>query len=670
LMFAPGNQALIEQGGLALFEDREPCVYGFNPKGGAIVEAETRLIGGRMGAFCRMAVPPRWISFRSRSDHNVTYGILPLQFGERGELRMPRPSDRRKSAFDRAFDSTQAKGNGSTWLAVDFGTSNTAVAVSEGAEVRDLAFREGSRAVNLTASVGLDPATSPEFGVRFFPIDFEYTNPISTILIEFDEAGHSFKDSYLFPKRAIPGIRLDDPGVIQAYARKGFLKQDFKWRDTEDGPTHQRAFLEHLAFAVAWELRVQDENQARPAVKVVFTCPLAFNERQTESLNRTVSSFRETLLASGFGPVEVQTVVSESLANLYYVRHENPSGKQVQSERHVVIDIGGGTTDISVFTGKGDPLLLDSLYIGGKDIAGSLLYFRITNQDGWKPVAKVLGLDSNAPPRGAGDRQWTEMAQCLLINRMKARGGQGISALAAEFSEEEMQDLLGEVAALLVFLTTYAVRMAALPQADKSIPAASKIWVWYAGLGSGLFDMFPLGRGQMDRWKTAQGVLKRVAFEFSETKDLDIQFRRTFGKQSVCRGALLSLLPQQDGAPDPLDFATIWWADLDDSKAPIAWTKPYTPATVRTFEDAEREAITTKELFSCFETAVRVVGQTTFGSEWAPEDARLSEARKAFPEHYARACLKIKEQPSSAPKHPVLFVTNEMKKDVCELIEP
>src|SRR6266498_3074801 len=64
LMLAPGSQALIEQRGAALFEEREPCVYGFGDvAGGPPIEAEMRLIGGRMGAFCRMAVPPRWISF-------------------------------------------------------------------------------------------------------------------------------------------------------------------------------------------------------------------------------------------------------------------------------------------------------------------------------------------------------------------------------------------------------------------------------------------------------------------------------------------------------------------------------------------------------------------------------------------------------------------------------
>ena len=670
LMFAPGNQALINQGGAALFEEREPCVYGFADGQGdtAIVEAETRLIGSRMGAFCRMAVPPRWISFRSRSERSVTYGILPLQFGERGELRMPRSGDRRKSAFAKTFGPSQTKGNRSTWIAVDFGTSNTAIAVYDGNQVDSLVFDEGSRAVNLTGSVGLDPATSPEFGVRFFPLSFEYSNPLSTILIEFDETGQPFKDSDLFPKRAIPGIRLVDPGAIQDYARKGFLKQDFKWKDSEEGPIHQRAFLEHLAFAVAWQLRIQDEDRKRPAIKVVFTCPLAFNVKQTESLKRSVTSFQETLTASGFGPVEVQTVVSESLANLYYVRDRNPSGSQIQSERHVVIDIGGGTTDISIFTGKGDPILLDSLYIGGKDIAGSLLYFRSTSQDGWKPVAKVLGLDTKVSPQKNGDSKWTEMAQCLLINRMGTRDGDGISKLASEFSAENMQDLLGEVGALLVFVTTYAIRMAALARPEMDLPAASKIWVWYAGLGSRLFEMFPLGRGKMDRWKTAQGVLKRVALEFPETKQLDISFDKAYGKESVCRGALLSLL--EADAPDPLDFATIWWADLLKVTPPIQWTHPFSAAAIQPLSDDERAAITTKELFGCFETAVRIVGQTTFGSEWTPDDDRMNVARSRFPENFARAVLDIKKQSSKSPKHPVLYVTTAMKTDLCELIEP
>ena len=671
LMFAPGSQALLERAGAALFEEREPCVYGFEQSDKdvpTIVEAEARLIGGRMGSFCRIPVPPRWISFRSRVDHDDTHGILPLKFGERGELRMPGREDRKKSVFAHRFEPREARSDDSTWLAVDFGTSNTAVAVGTGvSDIRLLQFGEGSRAVNLTASSSLDPATSALFGLRFFPLSFDYPNPISTILMEFDEA-EPFTGSQLFPKRAIPGIRLNDVAAIQRYARDNFLKQDFKWKDSGDGPLHQRAFLEHLALAVAWSLRTRDDTKARSALNVVFTCPLAFNENQTESLNRTVSCFRDALSASGFHRVEVRSLVSESLANLCYVRHQSPKGRDIQSERHVVVDIGGGTTDVSVFTGAGDAILLDSLYIGGKDLAEKLLYYRILYQDRWEPVAKVLGLKER--PLNSHDRQWTEMAQCVLISRMAERDGHGISQLAAEFNQESMRDLLGEVALLLVFTTAYAIRMAALSRPEKEIPAASKIWVSYAGLGSRLFDLCPLGRGQMDRWKTAQGVLKRVAQTLPETRDIEILFTRSYGKESVCLGALHSAIRTEKDDVEPLALRTAWWADMQVGASPIAWTQLYKPDVLQSFGDRELAALQTGELFGCFESALRAVGQTTFGSDWVPDEARLKAVEAAFPEHFARACGLIKKRDANAPTHPVRSVTDGIKDDVCELMEP
>lgn len=669
LMFAPGERALIDRK-RSLFSDLEPCAYGLenDAQGRAtVVAADTRLAGSNMGAFCRLGVPPRWLSFRSVSDAAVNYGILPFVFGDRGELQMPSPTTRAKSGFARAFGSNEAVGNGQTWLSVDFGTSNTAVAVDlDGNGVGLLTFDERSRATNITAAVGLDPGLSAAFAHRFFPSTFQYTNPLPTMLIEFNERASFFPDSNLFPKRAIPaGLR--DPLVLAEYSRAGYLKQDFKWKAGGDGPAHQRAFLEHLALVVAWQLRMRDEARQRPRIKVVFTCPLAFNTEQTENLHTTVSSFCTTLERSGFGPVEMfGSLVSESLANFHHVRRNTPQGGQFVTERHVVIDIGGGTTDISVFTGAGTtPLILDSLYVGGKDLAATLLLHRITHQNGWQPVANVLRLNDNDSPTPGNERQWTEMAQSLLINRMAADGQQGLVALASDFATHNMRDLLAELATLFVFVTTYAVRMASLPQGSEDVPSATKIWVWYAGLGSRLLDLFPLARGAMNRWSTAQGAMKLALSQFQETKDLVVFFDKQYSKDSVCRGALAGAMASQDAPVLPPALKTIWWGGLPGTDG-FDWKDRYAR---RPLSDLQRQSLSTEALFECIDVALKVVGQTAFGTDWAPSGTKLADARTRFTDNFARACGAISASDPQSPSHPVRFVTDGMKSDVCELME-
>lgn len=674
-LFAPGTQKLFEQG-TVFFDDREPIVYGYKEGSSrpTVVQGDTRLIQGRKGAFCRIMTAPRWIVFRARNGDD-THGILPFQIGDNGELRIPRAGDRRKSAFahrvePRELDSTQPP----IALAVDFGTSNTAVAVGAGAGEMPvlLRFTEESRAVNLTAMAQLDPSSGGEFKYRFFPLTNEYSNPLPTILLQFDEPGGPFADSSLFPKRAIPGVNFSS-SAIQQFARGRNLKQDFKWKDRGEGPEHRRAYLEHLALIVGWELRTQHATRARASVDTLFTCPLAFSEDQTENLSRTVSAFRETLESCGLRPKAMGSLMSESLANLHYVKRMKTQGANVEGERHVVVDIGGGTTDIAVFSGTGEPLLLDSLYIGGKDVAEHLLAFRITEQNRWQPVAKVLGLQENAAPTGPGDTHWTEMAQCLLISRMAADDGRGLGRLAADFDEQKMRDLLGEIATLLVFVTLYAIRMAVLARSGDGIPKATDVWVWYAGLGSRLFDLAPLGRGMMDRRKTAVQMLREAVKELPDLKNVDVQFDWTYGKESVCRGTLFACdARENDSARDekPLDLKTVWWADVPRQKGAIAWSDLYDARTINEFTENDRLSAKIDELVRCFEAAVSVVGRTTFGSGWAADEARLKKMRSTVVKDFARACGDIKNSKKQAPKHPVRYVTDRIKKsEVCELVE-
>lgn len=675
VLFGPGTAEIAEKRGAAIFTEREPTVCGYDEMG-QMVAGDTRVIGGGMGAICRSTVPPRWIFFRSRNNQSVTHGILPIIHGEQGDIRAARAGDRRKASLTAAVTPRAERVTESMLqLSVDFGTSNTAVAVAveKGETPQLLRFRKESIAVNLTSEAGLDPGASLQFRFSFFPLHDAYSNPMPTVLMEFNEGAAHFDQSCLFPRRAIPGVRLTESGSIRHFARRGYLKQDFKWKDRGDGPEHRRAYLEHLALIVAWELRTQDTTSSRAELDLVMTCPLAFSEEQTESLSHATEAFCGTLATCGLKVEEVLTI-SESLANFYYVRGTLREGSKLPSERHVVLDIGGGTTDISVFSGRGEVILLDSLYIGGKDLAEHLLAYRITQQARWQPVANLLKLGPDEGPVGVGDKAWTDMVQCLLIGRMG--GDAEMAQLAADFNEQNMRDLLGEVIALLTFATLYAIRMAAHAKPERNLPPATKIWVWYAGLGSRLFNLAPLAKGILNRRKSAAEILERSVRELAksapELAGVDVEFNWTYGKESVCRGALFarSNAPRHTKPTDAMELVTMWWANITSGADPIAWTDPYELRRAKKLDITTKDMVRTEQLFDCLRVAVDTVGRATYGTDWEAAEKELKKYADKVSDQYVSACSDIREGAPDYPRHPIRFVTDTVKQAVCDLIEP
>jgi len=316
VMLGPGNIDVANEKH-PLFDQWEPVLYGLSGEsstGRAPREGETRLVSRQRGAFCRSSLPPRWLSFRARSQKAVHCGIMPILEGPNGQLQMPKPGDTRKSSFALRTHQASEKSLRTACVAIDFGTSNTAIAIgSTPQDIRKFVFTDATRAVNLTETVGLKPTTEAGMGLRFFPFDFALPSPVPTVLFEFDEAEPCFTGSGLFPRYAFPGKMLGAVD-IDSYGRSQYIKQDFKWKEHGSGPACRRAYLEHLALLIGYELRSQ--SQSPTDITVVFTGPLAFSEVQTESLNHTFDHFTDILKTCGFDSVSKSTqAISESYAN-------------------------------------------------------------------------------------------------------------------------------------------------------------------------------------------------------------------------------------------------------------------------------------------------------------------------------------------------------------------
>jgi hypothetical protein len=670
-LFAPGTAELVETKRVPLFAEREPVVYGIAPEaaGGRLVAGELKLVRDGGAAFCRLAVPPRWLGFRSRLDPAVTHGILPLDVSS-GALRMPAGGERWRHPG--TPPSRRATVQEPVRLAVDFGTSNTALAVATGSasSARKLSFTPASRAVNLTAPAGLDPTLSPEFRYRFFPLIAQYENPMPSILMEFREA-EPFAGSWLLPCRSIPVLAEAEQGNLLGLARTGNLKQNFKWRAREDGgPDQRRAFMEHLALVVGWELRTQEPTAERSRLELAFTRPLAFGSEETEQATAAAGVFRDTLTRCGFQvESEQRPPVSESLANFLFVSDHGGEGHGGRDERHVVIDIGGGTTDICIFKDRDTPLLFDSLYIGGKDLAEAFLARKLGDGARLAALADALGL----PPGGAGaGRDSTEVLQWQLVSLMAKGGERGVAQIAERFNDHQLRDLLGQMVALLTFATLYAVRMAIQPRPDQDLPAAGRVWLQYAGLGARLFQLCPLAPGQMDRWLSAKQLLQRAIRRLPEASDLELSFTQPIGKESVCLGALAALLDGQPDAEHPdvgPELRTLWWAETGDGSTAIHWSDLYDGRRLAELDLREVEGFRTEQLFDCFRIAVEEAGKLGFDVHWQPDAARLRQGSREVRDSFIAACKEIRKNDRRRPAHPVRSSTGKAKAAIAELLE-
>lgn len=663
-----------EEEGPPVFAGCEPRIFGLvagTPN--RVVRGRTRLVDARAAAFAEIEVPPRWIGFAEAKGPECL-GLLPLQAPPNRPVS--RLTEEARPGFRFAALSPVPRRppvHGETRIALDFGTSNTAIACPDGSSGRLLEFTPESVGVDLTAQGNREAKRlSERWARRFFPLAKPYGNPIATVLLADKEDDSTFDISEFYPAFSIPGLEIVHPRVIGFLARDRQLKQDFKWADGVSGDRLRKAFLEQLGIMTAWELRTSLFDQVKSSLKVVYTCPLSFSIKQNDALSDAVSAFASALRAGGLTQVSLEGPLSESLANFYYVRERAKAGGQIRGERHVVMDVGGGTTDISIFDGFGKPLYLDSLYIGGKDLARTLLSYAAAVQRRSDDIARAVGGDDRSRPKDREDAAWAETIQLLLIGRMKERdqdlGPSGtIEKLAEEFRKYNLQDLLGEFTALLAFASAYAIRMALLPQSGEK--KVTKVIVHYVGMGSRLFDMSPRGKLAGSRWQAAKQILKEVVSAFPESEGASFDFKRDYGKETVSCGAL-SEFPEDEGLPAALDVHTLWWSDakVEGEGSAITWRDPFSEDAALDLPDSVREASSTIELYRCFEQAVLVSGRHTFDG-WRANREDLAESLSLSDDAYRRGWNAIRTQQKTKPRHPVRIVTDVLKDQVCKLIE-
>jgi hypothetical protein len=680
MLFAPGTKKTEQAVAFRVDSTNiQPCVFA--SVGGRLVQGDTVMLKSGMAAMARSMAVPRFVAMRSDHDAEPRHGILPLHcLRPDGSFAIPTVSGGSRSPILTDLQLTTATADFSTpvRVSVDFGTTNTAVALALGegaAEV--LTFSDHLLSRNLTEGWA-DPGTSLDFRLGFFPMRTAPTNPLSTLLVEVDPAEspgvQPFPGLSSLPQRSIPADRLD-VGAIKTFIGPdiNIIKQEFKWQRGTTGEHLRSAFLEMLARFVGCELRMQSKYQSIRNCELVFTCPLNFTQDQTESLMRAQESFVSALRECGFEVTLREGLVSESLANLYLIRRQRTGvGAELPEHRHVVVDVGGGSTDISVFTGDGVPMFLDSLYLGGKDLSEGL--------------ARRLTLDSasdGGPLRAAADKVFgdslgsttsemlPQMLQLLLVLELSGgidRRSGAIKEVASRFAAGALKGTPADFLTLLVFAAVYGVKLASLGWTVNKValPEVSRIAVWFVGLGSRLFELSPLIRGGNDRLASARSVLQRASDKLVPP-GVAVQFNwgpAADAKLSVCRGALM--VPTTEAA---LDLVTAVWADFPSASPPIQWSDIYNDSRLKNEPDKDglRRTMSTAELEKCLEEAIAAV-RDLLG--FRLEEAAVQVVGTRLHDDYSRGVVRVAKGNKDAPRHPITAAIDGLKENVVGLMQP
>lgn len=244
-------------------------------------------------------------------------------------------------------------------VGVDFGTSNTVVATRrDGAQ--EPAVLQHDRLLLAITRPGADlPFSTDSF---FFPEKIA-PEPFNSAVVHL-----SALPSYTGAAREPVGLRVNVPfaGWVKDDERNR-VADDLKWSTSDREEFLASVFLRNvaaLALAGAREAGVRPEN-----VTFTYAYPRAF---ETDRLADLQARWRGVLGAAegadAPGAPRLAAAVDEGQSALQYFVARGVV--KVTGDASVIMDVGGGTTDLAVYA-RGTALVLDSLRWGGRDLVSS-----------------------------------------------------------------------------------------------------------------------------------------------------------------------------------------------------------------------------------------------------------------------------------------------------------
>jgi len=309
------------------------------------------------------------------SRHDMDAGEIIVQLGNAPEYLECTYAGQPAGIIFPKFEEVKKEGN--EWqIGVDFGTSNTIVSklVANNISILELpnrCLRIVDRAPDdpgdFVRTAFLDYKFLPRESLKQFPSTF----------ISFKNSSQAIMDGIIFARREMGDVDL----TLQ-------IQGDLKWITEEsDRNRYVVTFLKQLLLMISAEAR----SSGATKITMSWAYPSAFDEYMTESLAKTWDKVSVQMKENtGLHSIRILNRLTESVAICKFLADMDvaaPGGQWPQ----VIMDIGGGTTDIAVWS-DGAMKAQTSVKLAG----GVLSDFARNNRKFWETFMLVLDPRSKA----------------------------------------------------------------------------------------------------------------------------------------------------------------------------------------------------------------------------------------------------------------------------------